>query len=277
MKLISKFVLILVFLIGISIIYLSTFGVETDKFNNQISDKILQIDKKLEVELKKIKFVLDPFSLKVNIKTVGSKLKKQNKIIEIENIITQISLKSLISNEFSIENLEISTRSLEIKNLISFLRTYQNSPKIFILEKVVNKGYLIADIKLEFDNNGKIKDNYKINGIIKDTKLSFLNKYNIQNLDLTFFFKKNYLSINDVTFSLNNFDLLSEKVFIKKIDDQFSIIGNLNHKNLNINEKNFNLLIKQFLPKINFEKLRFSSKNNFSFKINKNLKFNDLL
>ena len=62
MKLISKFVLILVFLIGISIIYLSTFGVETDKFNNQISNKILQIDKKLEVELKKIKFVLDPLA-----------------------------------------------------------------------------------------------------------------------------------------------------------------------------------------------------------------------
>ena len=105
MKVIFKVFLILIFLIGIFIIYLSTFGVETDKFNNQISNKILQIDKKLEVELKKIKLVLDPFSLKINIKTIGSKLKKQNKIIEIENIITQISLKSLISNEFSIENL----------------------------------------------------------------------------------------------------------------------------------------------------------------------------
>ena len=277
MKVIFKVTLILIFLIGIFITYLSTFGVETDKFNNQISNKILQIDKNLEIELKKIRLVLDPFSLKINIKTIGSKLKKQNKVIEIENIITQISIKSLLLNEFSIENLEISTRSLEIKNLISFLRTYQNSPKVYILEKVVKKGYLIADIKLEFNSNGKIKDNYKIDGLIKDTKLSFLNKYNIENLDLTFDFKKNYLSINDITLSLNNFDLLSEKVLIKTIDDQFSIIGNVNQKNSNIDKKNFNLLIKQFLPKIEFEKLRFSSKNNFSFKINKKFEVSDFI
>ena len=77
MKVIFKIILILIFLIGIFILYLSTFGVETDKFNNQISNKILQIDKKLEIELKKIKLVLDPFSLKINIKTIGSKLKKK--------------------------------------------------------------------------------------------------------------------------------------------------------------------------------------------------------
>ena len=124
MKVISKFFLILIFLIGIFIIYLSTFGIETDKFNNQISNKILQIDKNLEVELKKIKLVLDPFSFKINIKTVGSKLKKKNKIIEIENIKTQISLKSIFTKKFPVENLEISTKSLEIKNLISFIRSF---------------------------------------------------------------------------------------------------------------------------------------------------------
>jgi len=275
MKVISKFFLILIFLIGIFIIYLSTFGIETDKFNNQISNKILQIDKNLEVELKKIKLVLDPFSLKINIKTVGSKLKKKNKIIEIENIITQISLKSLISNEFSIENLQISTKSLEIKNLISFLRSFQNTPELFVLEKIISKGYLIADIELEFNSNGKIKDNYKINGLIKDTKLSFLNKYDIQNLDFIFDFQENYLSISDVTFSLNNLKLLSEKILIKKINDQFSIGGNINNKNLDIDKKNIDLLIKPLLPKINLEKLKFSSNNNFLLKINKKFEVDD--
>ena len=275
MKVISKFFLILIFLIGIFIIYLSTFGIETDKFNNQISNKILQIDKNLEVELKKIKLVLDPFSLKINIKTVGSKLKKKNKIIEIENIITQISLKSLISNEFSIENLQISTKSLEIKNLISFLRSFQNTPELFVLEKIISKGYLIADIELEFNSNGKIKDNYKINGLIKDTKLSFLNRYDIQNLDFIFDFKENYLSISDVTFSLNNLKLLSEKILIKKMNDQFSIGGNINNKNLDIDKKNLDLLIKPLLPKINLEKLKLSSNNNFLLKINKKFEVDD--
>ena len=275
MKVISKSIIILIFLIGILLSYLSTIGVETNRFNNQISNKIQQIDEKLEIELKKIKLVIDPFSLKINIKTIGPKLKKQNKTIEIENVITQISIKSLISKEFSIENLEISTKPLEIKNLISFLRSFQNSPELFILEKAINKGYFIADIKLEFNSKGEIKDNFEIDGLIKDAKLSFFNEYNIQNLDLIFDYKKNYLSIKDITFSLNNLNLLSEKVLIKTINDQFSITGNINHKNLDIDKKNLDLLIKPYLPKIDFKKLRFSSNNDFSFKINKKFEVND--
>ena len=69
--------------------------------------------------------------------------------------------------------------------------------------------------------------------------------------------------------------LLSEKSFNKKINDQFSIGGNINHKNLDIDKKNLDLLIKPFLPKIDFEKLKLSSKNNFSFKINKKFEVDD--
>ena len=166
MRIISKTLLIIFIIFIILISYLSIFGIETDRFNNQISHKIKNINKEIDVELKEIKLVLNPLKLKLNIKTVGSKLKKQNKSIEIENIKTQISLRSLIEDKFSIERLEISTKSLEIKNLISFVRTFQNTPELFVLEKIVKKGFLIADIKLEFDLDGRIKDNYQINGFI---------------------------------------------------------------------------------------------------------------
>ena len=277
MKTTLKFITIIFFFIIIFLSYLSLFGIETDRFNNQISSKIKNINKDIEVELKKIKLVLDPFSLKLNIKTVGPKLKKENKIIEIENIKSQISIKSIITDQFSIENLEISTKSLEIKNLLSFIRSFENTPELFILEKVIDKGYLIADIKIEFDNNGKIKDNYNINGFIKDTGLSFLKKYNFQNLNLIFSYKKSELSVSNIKFSLNNLNFLSEKVLVKNIGDKFLIKGNINHKNLEIDEKNLDLFIKPFLPKIDLEKFKFSSNNNFSFKINKKFKIEDLI
>ena len=257
--------------------YLSIFGIETDRFNTQILNKIKNFDRNIEVELKKIRLVLDPFSLKLKVKTVGSKLKKQNKVIEVENIKSQISLKSIITNRFSIENLEISTKSLEIKNLLSFIRTYENSPELFILEKIIKKGYLIADINIDFDQNGKIKDNFKINGFIKDTELSFLKKYNFQNLNLIFSYKKSELSVSDIKFSLNNLNFLSEKILIKNLGNKFLIKGNINHKNLDIDKKNVDLFIKPFLPKIDFEKLKFSSNNNFSFKINKKFKIEDFV
>ena len=275
MKVISKFIIILLLLIIVSLSYLSFFGIETDRFNSQILNKIKNIDKNIEVELKKIRLVLDPFSLKLNVKTVGSKIKKQNKVIEIENIKTQISLKSIINNKFSIQNLEISTKSLEIKNLISFIRSFENSAELFILEKTVDKGYLIADIKVEFDSEGKIKNNFEIDGFIKDAKLSFLKKYNIQNLDLIFDYQENDLMLSDISFSLNDLNFLSDKILLKKLNNNFIVEGNTNHKSINIDDKNLDLLIKPFFSKLDLKTLKFSSDNSFKFEISKKFEINN--
>ena len=275
MKIISKFLLILIFILVIFISYLSIFGIETDRFNNQISNKIKNIDEKIEVELKKIKLILDPFRLKVNIKTVGSNFKSQDENIEIENIKTQISLKSLAENKFSIENLQISTKPLEIKKLISFLRSFKNTPELFILEKIVKKGFLIADIKLEFDVEGNIKDNYEISGSIKDTKFNVFKKYDFQKLNLIFEYKKSDLSLNNIAFSLNGLKFLSEDILIKKKQNDFLINGKINHKKFNVDKKNLTLFIKPYLPEIDIKELKLSSSNNFSFKINQKFEIND--
>ena len=276
MKVISKFLLILFFLILISITYLSIFGVETDKLNNQILNKIKKIDNKIGLELKKIKLVLDPFKLKVNLKTVGSQLIIDNKKIEIENIKTTVSLKPLITNKFSLENLDISTKSLEMKNLISFLRSFQNTPELFVLEKIIDKGYLIADIKLEFDNEGKIKKNFKINGYIKDAKLSFLKKYNIQNANLIFDYNNENISLNNISFRLNNYNFLSEEILLKKVKNNFFVKGNISNKKFDIDKKNLDLLVKPFFSKYDIEKIKFSSNNSFSFILSNKFEISNL-
>ena len=261
----------------ITITYLSIFGIETDRFNTQIKNKIKNIDNKTEIKLDQIKLVLEPFKFKINIKTLGTKLKNQGGIIEIESLKTHISLKTLLKNKLSIENLEVSTKSIEINNLISFIRFFHNTPELFILEKVIKNGYLIADIKLEFDSDGKIKDNYIIKGILRETKLSILKKYDFQKLNLIFRFKKNDLLLNDIAFSINDQNLISENISIKKEKDDFLISGKLNNEELDINERNLNIFIKPFFPKIDFTKLRFSSNNDFSFKINKKIEFKDFI
>ena len=275
MKIISKFIFILLFLITVLVSYLSIFGVETDRFNSQIINKLKKIDKNIEVELKKIKLVLDPFALKLNIKTIGSKIKKQNQTFEIENIKSQISLKSLATNKFSIENLEISTKSLEIKNFISFLKSFQFTPELFFLEKAIDKGYLIADIKIEFDDKGNVKNNYKIDGFIKNAKLSFFKNYNIEKFNLVFDYQENNLILRNILFSLNNFNFSSDEISLKKINNNFLIEGNVNHKSININEKNLDLFIKPFFKNLDVNNIKFSSDNFFLFEISKKFKLND--
>ncbi len=276
MKIFLKLFITILLLIFITLTYLSTFGVETDKFNNQITEKIRKFDENLEVELKEIKLILDPFQLKLQAKTIGTNLINQSKKIEIENIKTQLSLKSLIEDKFSIEKLEISSKSVELKNLISFLRSFQNTPELFIMEKAIKKGYLIADIKLEFDSNGNIKRNYEINGIVKNVELNVLKKYNLQKLDFIFDYSKNNFLAKDLNFKFDKIEFSSEKVSIKKKNGDFFVDGTFAHKKSDLNKRNIDLLFKPFLPNFVIEKISLTSNNNFSFEIQKGFKFENL-
>ena len=123
MKKIYRITLLLIFLFFTSVMYLTFVGVETERFNKQIYNKINDLNQDIKVDLKKIKLVLDPFNLNFDIKTLGAKIRSRNKEIELESIKTQVSLYSIFKSDFLIKKIEISTKSLEIKNVISFIRS----------------------------------------------------------------------------------------------------------------------------------------------------------
>ena len=83
-------------LIFLLIIYLTTIGIETESFNEQIKNKVNESNKNLQLNLKKIKIKLDPLRLKFNAKTVGATVYYYNKPLELEYIGTEVSLASII-------------------------------------------------------------------------------------------------------------------------------------------------------------------------------------
>ena len=276
MKIISKSFLTLLFLIFLSIFYLSIFGIETKRFNNQIINKIKNFDQNLDIQLKKIKIIFDPFKFVINAKTIGPRLINKNQIIEIESLKTKISLKALINKQFSIENLEISTKSIDLNNLVSFTRSLNQSPELYILDKVIKKGFLIADIKLEFDDQGKIKENFLIKGFIKDGKLSFNKRYNIDKINFIFDLKKNGLVIGESNFIFNDLNFYSDEISIRSKANIFSIKGEIDHKKFDLNNTNLDILLKSFFGNLEPKELSFTSKNIFSFNLNKKFKLTDL-
>ena len=52
---ILRYFILLLLVLVILTAYLSTVGIETDKFNDQIKKRILLINKKIDIDLKKIK------------------------------------------------------------------------------------------------------------------------------------------------------------------------------------------------------------------------------
>ncbi len=275
-KIIYRSIILVILLLFIIIIYLSTVGIKTSKLNNQISNQIKNTNQNFDLKLKDVKIILDPLKLKLNLKTLGTILGYKNKKIELEKIQSAISIRSFFNNQFSLQELNISTKSIEIKKIISFVRAINNDPKLYVAEKFIKKGYLIADINLEFDENGNIKKNYKIDGNVKEVKINLFKKYNFSKINFTFDLRKDKLDVENLKFSVNNKKLLLSKLKIKKKDSNFLISGNLTNKDTTIDNKEIKEFITNNISNFEFDKVIFSSENIFSFKINKNLKFENL-
>ena len=271
-KIALRSLLVLTFLLIVVISYLSIFGIETNKFNNQIKNKIKGINKNLDLEINQLKLTLEPLKLKINAKTLGPKLKYKDTILDLQSIKTQISIDSLINEKFSLSNLEISTKSVQIKELISFARIIKRNPELYILERFIKKGYLIADVKLDFDEKGKIKKNYSIIGFIKDAKIDLFKSYRFDRLNLNFEVKNQSLNFQDIRLTLNELALSSEKIQLKRKNDSYFVEGNINNIDSIINRKNINLFIQPFISDLNIKKINFNSKNKFSFDLSKKYK-----
>mgnify|MGYP007000164174 len=106
----------------------------TAAFNDQISKEIKKINIQLELDLNEISIILDPFKFKLSLKTIGVNLKNKNELIRLESIRSKIEIKTFLKKKFSLSELDITTRTIEIKNLISFIRSIEDNPQIYILE-----------------------------------------------------------------------------------------------------------------------------------------------
>ena len=133
-KIIYRSLLILITLLLILIVYLSTVGLKTNKFNSQIISQIKLIEPNIQLRLNEVSIKLEPLSFGINAKTIGTDLLYKNKIIKIETIKSKISIKSLLNNKFLFEDISISTKSIAIKDLITLIRLFNNDPKLFIAE-----------------------------------------------------------------------------------------------------------------------------------------------
>ena len=275
-KIIYRFLIFILLLFFGFIIYLSTIGIKTDAFNDQISKEIKKINNQLKLDLNKINIILDPFNFKLVLKTIGANLKNKNEIIKLESIRSNIDIKTFVNKKFSLSELDITTRTIEIKNLISFIRSIEDSPQIYILEKFVEKGFFIADINLKFDQKGDIKDDFIIKGFVKDGEVKPFKKINLSKINFIFNFQNNEFEFKDINLSYDNYDLKFPELNLIRQKNEFLISGKNKSKNLFLDDKKINQLLNDDLSNIKIKSAKFDLENTFSFKINNKFKIDDL-
>ena len=274
-NILKSFILFLSVLVVLTV-YLSTIGIETDKFNDQIKKRISLINKEIDIDLKKIKLILDPFKLKIYAKTVGTTVYFSKRPLALESIKTQVSLSSLINNKISSSNIKVTTKSIPLNDLIKFIQNTNNKPELFLLEKIVKKGHVIIDLSLNIDENGKLKNDYIIEGFIKDASINFLNKANLKKINFNFNLQKDNYLFNEINFKAEEVKFISKKLSVKKRKNSYFVDAVIENDQSSLNSN----LLKLF--NLNFENIliddaKFKTNNKFSLEVNEKFKVKNII
>ena len=263
-KKIFKTLSIILLLLILVIFYLSFVGIKTNKFNDKINNKILEINKGVNLDIDNIKFLLNPYNFTVDMMTMNPKIYIEENQLELKSIKINISLKALLEDQFSINDLKVETREIKINDVILLAKSFRNSTELFLLNRFTKSGSLTANIKLNFDKVGKIKEDYQINGLIKKGEFNFLNRFDVKNLNFEFDIDKNKYSLTKIKAILNDIDLSSSLIEVIEKKDLFLVKGNVTTNENNFDIKQLNILFGSFLKNLNVEKIKFGSVNDFS-------------
>ena len=270
-----KYFLYFLILITIGVFYLSYYGIETKRFNQVIKDKISETNNKIDIELNKVKIILNLSNFTIGIKTKNPNIIFENNKIKLETIGTDFSIGSFFKKEFAINNAKITTKENSLKDIIRIARIFKNTPQLFILNKMAKEGVIIADIDLNFDDKGKLTKGYNIKGSVKDGKIRLFNKKNINNISFDFNIKNKQYLLENGQIEYEKLKLSSKKIKVNDKNQYFLFEGDVSSPKSLVNSNLLTVIFKNNLENIGINNVNFGSENNFSFRLEKKFKISN--
>ena len=264
-KVILSSISFLIFFIIATIIYLSTIGYETDKFNQLLEKNISSNVPNTKINIDKIKIKINIKNLSFFVTTIKPNIRFNNYKLNINKIDAFIDLKSLLSGNPRIKKINISSNDIdvsEIKNIVKYSKP--SSFKKFFLNEV-ETGNASLNLDLDLVNNKIVS--YEINGAVKNL-FAKAHNINFKKTSFVYLIRKNSSEIDNIRGFVNGFQINSGNVEFENLKS-LKIKGNLksdfklskNDINKFMNKKklkdykNVDLLGKvQSLFKINFDK-----------------------
>jgi hypothetical protein len=191
MKLLLKFLLLVVSILFLLIIYLTYVGLETDRLDSLIKKKSNTINNNIKIKFNKTKIYLDIRNLKILVKLQNPKVVLKKNEIDLSKLNLSISLKSFYKSNFILERVNIAFKKNDIKDLTKitniFLPKFANKQ----LKKVFKKGNLDGEIMIPFNSDGSIGKKYTFYGSVNEANLNLLHNYKIKNLNAQIGYGKN--------------------------------------------------------------------------------------
>ena len=272
-----KTLIIILTLFIIFIGYFSYFGFTTSKFNSVIKDKIKKQNSDLDIDLKKVKLHLDLKNIAIKIKTKNPKIIiKNSEKIELKEISSNIMLSSYFQNKFAIKNLLIESKKNEVKNYINFYKNINNSLELILINQLIKQGKAQINIELNFDDSGKIKNDYKLSGKVLNAEIQVQKNKILKDLNFNFLVNDKNYKFEKILFKFNKINFNSEFLNIKQKNKKFHINGNLKNKKDKINNDIILLIFEDNLEIFDFANTKFESTSEFNFDLSKKFRIKNL-
>ena len=272
-----KTLIIILTLFIIFIGYFSYFGFTTSKFNSVIKDKIKKQNRDLDIDLKKVKLHLDLKNIAIKIKTKNPKIIiKNSEKIELKEISSNIMLSSYFQNKFAIKNLLIESKKNEVKNYINFYKNINNSLELILINQLIKQGKAQINIELNFDDSGKIKNDYKLSGKVLNAEIQVQKNKILKDLNFNFLVNDKNYKFEKILFKFNKINFNSEFLNIKQKNKKFHINGNLKNKKDKINNDIILLIFEDNLEIFDFSNTKFESNSEFNFDLSKKFRIKNL-
>tara|TARA_B100002052_G_scaffold79481_1_gene72527 strand:+ start:233 stop:2425 length:2193 start_codon:yes stop_codon:yes gene_type:complete len=276
LKNIIKFVSFVIILIISAALYLSYFGIETSKFNSEIKKQIKNKYDFVDLNFSKIKLLLDLKDFSVKLQTKNIDLNIYNNKIKINKLSTKISIFSYFNNEFAIENFHLNTEETEINSLINITRKFYNNLEMTLIDKVVKNGKILINANIEFNDDGTLANNYKLDGKVTNTNLLLINNKPINNLNFNFLINDKNYKFKEINFKYFDLLLNSKEISIEKKQKNFITSGNFKTPEVMLEKKEIENFFNQENLNYKINRIKFSSDNEFYFEIGNKFKIRKL-
>ena len=277
-----RFLFLIIIVIFLSIIYLSYFGLETDKFDDLIKNKADKVNQNVKLEFQKTKIHLSLTELNLAVKLQNPKIYVKNNKINLSKLDLFLSLKSYFSSDFLLKRAEVAFIDNDIKDLAKvtniFLPKYINKK----FRKMFETGRLEGEFIIPFQPDGNIANDYGFSGKVSNATINFTKQFSLQNLTTLIKHKKkgnkNFFNIEIERGNIFDLELANSKINIErkkgesKIQSSISTNGNFNFSQIKKLSSLFALNIKHLKDIKGAANL----KTNINFNLNKKFKIKNL-
>ena len=275
-----KYILIItlsfISILGFIIIFLSTAGIKTNKFNNLINDKVKKFNSNLSLNINDVYLKLDISKSILKINTKDPKIKIEDQILNLSNIEINLDLIKFLNNTNSVLQIKVATKENSIRDLTNFLNLYSFNLPRFIIYNQIETGNITAIAKITPEKNNQNKFTYEINGKIIDASLNVLNREKFQNINFNFEIENQNLELRKLGFKFNKIKFLSDLINISKKNNKFIINGNFKTQEGLISTKDIKKYTNINLDFLENKFISGKTTNKFSFIVNENKKIKNL-